>query len=69
MKCLLKILGQIQCTKVPQRLSWHQDFVDTLTWGAVVPQSLHLPHQTNLSQSKVFWKKERDDIRRQTSKH
>jgi len=55
MKWLLKSLGQIQCAKMPQRLSWHQDFFNTLTWGAIVPQSLHLPRQTKLSQLKVIW--------------
>jgi len=46
MKCLLKNLGQIQCAKVPQCLSWNQGFLDTLTWGAIAPQSSHLPLQT-----------------------
>ena len=42
------------------------------TWGPIVSQSLHLPCHTKPlqpSQSKVLWTKERDDIRRQTSKH
>ena len=46
-KCLLKCLGQIQCAKVPQSLSWNQGFFDTLAWGAIVPHFLHLPRQTN----------------------
>jgi len=40
-----------------------------LTWGPIVPQSLHLPRQTKSfqpSQSKVLCKKERDDIRPET---
>ena len=47
MKCLLECLGQIQCAKVPQSLSWNQGVFDTLTWGAIVPHFLHLPRQTN----------------------
>jgi len=30
MKCLLKILGQIQCAKVLQCLSWNQGFLTYL---------------------------------------
>ena len=71
MKCLTKRLGQIQCAKVPQCLPWNEDFFNTFTWVAIVPQSLHLPRQAKPlppSQSKVLWTKERDDIRRQTTK-
>jgi len=65
MKYLLKNLGQIRCAKVPQRLSWNQGLFDTLTWGAIVPQCLHLPPQT-----KPFPPlQSRDDIRPQISKH
>jgi len=45
MKFLLKNLGQIQCAKVLRCLSGNQDFIDTLTWGVMAPQSLHLPLQ------------------------
>jgi len=70
MKCLLRSLGQIQCAKEPQCLSLNQGFLSTLTWGAIVTQSLHLTLQTKIfppPQSKVFWTNERDDIRPQTS--
>jgi len=38
MKCLLKSLGQIQCAKDPQCLSWNQGFFIALIWEAIVPQ-------------------------------
>jgi len=44
-------------------------FTGMLTWGPIVPQSLHLPRQKKpfqSSQSKVRYTKERDDIRRRT---
>jgi len=47
----------------------NQDFFNTLTLGAIVSRSLHLPRGTKPSQSKVFLTKERDDIERRTSKH
>jgi len=47
-------------------------FFNPLICVAIVPHSLHLPHQTKPlppSQWKVLWTKERDDIRRRTSKY
>jgi len=71
MKYLLKSMGQIQCAKVPSVCLEIRIFFNILTCGAIVPQSLHLPRQTDIStiQSIVPLTKKRDDIRRQTSNH
>jgi len=46
MKCLLKHLGQMQCAKVAYPgVCLEISFIDTLTWGTIVPQSQHLPLQ------------------------
>jgi len=56
MKCLLKNLGQIQCAKLPQRLSRNQDFFNTLAWRKLCPSSYTFSstktHSKVLEQSK-----------------
>jgi len=49
MKRLLKGLCQIQCAEVPRAVFCLEmrTFLTHYTWGANVPQSLHLPRQKN----------------------
>jgi len=71
MKCLLKNLGQIQCTKVPRCLSWNQVFWHPYLGSNCAPvlTPCSPDKAVSPSQSRIFRRKKKDDIRPQISKH
>jgi len=67
-KCLLKILYQIQGANLP---CWNQKFLTYLLWDQLplVPAPSYPSKAIHPTQSKVLSTKDRDDIRPQTTKH